>query len=90
MTHFGKTTFKKPKGCNECRFSGYRGRTGIHEMMIMSDSIKQMILQRMDAGTIGKQASAEGMKSLRDSAIEKLMLGVTSLEEIVRMTQLDE
>jgi general secretion pathway protein E len=86
---YGTVTIKRPKGCNECRFSGYRGRTAIHELMVITDSIRQMILNRLDSSTIRKQASAEGLKTLRESAIEKLVTGKTSFEEILRMTQLE-
>lgn len=81
---------KRPKGCNECRFTGYRGRSAIHELMVVTDDIRALILKRVDAGNIRRQAMKEGMQSLRDSAIKKLLNGETSLEEIIRMTQLDE
>lgn len=84
-----KPIIRKPKGCQECRFTGYRGRSAIHELMVISDEIRAMILKRLDAGSIRKQAVKEGMQPLRDSAIEKLLAGETSLEEIIRMTQLD-
>jgi general secretion pathway protein E len=57
--------------------------------MVVGDEIKALILSRTDAGTIRRQAVVEGMKSLRDSAIDKLLDGETSLEEVVRMTQLE-
>ncbi len=90
LKKYGVTEIKRPKGCTECRFTGYRGRTGIHELMVISDPIKQLILQRMDAGSIRKQAVSEGMTSLRESAIAKLISGTSSIEEIIRMTQLEE
>jgi general secretion pathway protein E len=80
---------RRPKGCSECRFTGYNDRSAIHELMVISDNLRELILQRTDAGTIRKAAAAEGLKSLRDSAIEKLVIGKTSLEEIIRMTQLE-
>lgn len=90
-TRFGieHPRFKHPKGCSECRFTGYRGRTAIHELMVISDRIRSLILQRMDSTTIRKEATLEGLKTLRDSAIEKLIDGSSSLEEIVRQTQLE-
>lgn len=80
---------KKPKGCSECRFTGYKGRSAIHELMVVSDEIRAQILKRTDAGAIRREAVAQGMTSLRDSAILKLLQGETSLEEIMRMTQLE-
>lgn len=82
-------TIKKAVGCNECRFTGYKGRKAIYELMSMTDPIRALILKMADSGTIRKQASAEGMKGLRESAIEKLVSGETSLEEVLRMTQLE-
>ncbi|MBS1984760.1 MAG: type II secretion system ATPase GspE [Bdellovibrionales bacterium] len=87
--HTPKPTIRRPKGCNECRFTGYQGRSAINELMVVSDPIRALILKRTDAGSIRKQAVIEGMKSLRDSAVEKLLAGSTSLEELIRMTQLD-
>lgn len=81
--------FKHPKGCPDCRFTGYRGRTAIHELMVITDSLRNLILNRMDAATIRKQAAKEGLKTLRESAIDKLVQGFTSIEEIIRMTQLE-
>ena len=91
MTRFKNKApiLKKPVGCSECRFTGYRGRQAIYELMVVSDEVRGLILGRMDAGTIRKEAVLEGMKSLRDSAIEKLVEGGTSLEEVIRMTQLE-
>lgn len=79
----------KAKGCSDCRFTGYKGRTAIHELMVITESVRELILTGTDAATIRRQASSEGLKTLRDSAIEKLLLGSTSLEEIIRMTQLE-
>jgi general secretion pathway protein E len=87
-----KTTqiqIKKPTGCTECRFTGYKGRSAIYELMVISDPIRAMILNRSDAGNVRKQSVLEGMKSLRESSIEKLVQGQTTLEEVIRMTQLE-
>jgi type II secretory ATPase GspE/PulE/Tfp pilus assembly ATPase PilB-like protein len=84
-----KPALRKPVGCSECRFTGYKGRAAIYELMPISDEIRGQILKQLDAGSIRKQAVIEGMKTLRDSAIEKLMDGTTSLEEVIRLTQLE-
>jgi type II secretory ATPase GspE/PulE/Tfp pilus assembly ATPase PilB-like protein len=91
MRRFGakQILVRGPKGCGECRYTGYKGRTSIHELMVVSDEIRQQILNRKDANTIRKVAVREGMKSLRDSALEKLLQGTTSLEEVVRTTELE-
>jgi general secretion pathway protein E len=81
--------FKKPVGCADCRQTGYIGRKAIYELMVITDSIKSLILQKMDATTIRKQATIEGLKTLRFSALEKLAEGVTTMEEVLRTTQLE-
>ena len=80
---------KRARGCSECRQTGYRGRTTIQELMVISDPIRDLILKHSDAGQIRKQAQIEGFKSLRDSAVVKLLEGTTTLEELVRTTQLE-
>ncbi len=87
--HEETPVFKKSNGCSECRLTGYRGRSAIHELMVISEELRNSILTGSDAGSIRKLAVKQGMKSLRHSAIEKLLQGKTSLEEIVRMTQLE-
>jgi len=84
-----KVTFKKSSGCHECRQTGYQGRTAIHELMVITDAIKAHILAEDDASSIRRTATTEGLKTLRFSALEKLVFGVTSLEEIIRTTQLE-
>jgi general secretion pathway protein E len=76
-------------GCEECRNLGYRGRTGIYELMPMRDDIGQMIINRADAGTIKKAAIQHGMRTLRDDGALKVLHGVTSVEEVLRVTAED-
>jgi general secretion pathway protein E len=85
-----KPLLKKAVGCSECRFTGYRGRTVIYEMMVMSDEIREQILNQKDASTIRRTAVTQGMRGLRVSAIEKLLAGTTTLEEVIRVTQLED
>ncbi len=74
-----------PNGCPSCQFSGYRGRTGIHEMLVIDDNIRAQIMVRANASQI-RQASKE-LRSLRSDGADKVLAGVTSVEEIVRVTQ---
>jgi general secretion pathway protein E len=76
-------------GCSECQQSGYRGRDGIYELMVMTDKIRQMVLKNVDSNTIKKQAAAEGMRSLRDDGARKVAAGITSIAEVLRVTQED-
>ncbi|MEZ4816259.1 MAG: type II secretion system ATPase GspE [Bdellovibrionota bacterium] len=80
---------KKAKGCSECRYTGYKGRAAIYELMVVTDEIRALILSRDDASNIRKIAVKQGMLSLRDSAIDKLIEGQTTLDEVLRLTQLE-
>jgi general secretion pathway protein E len=75
------------KGCPACSETGYRGRTGIYEMLIVSEAIRHLIMKKADSTSICRQAVEEGMKTLRDDGAQKVMAGVTTLEEVVRVTQ---
>jgi general secretion pathway protein E len=72
-------------GCPQCRGTGFRGRIGIFEVMAVDAGIRRLIAARADAETIRREAVANGMSTLRESAIRKLALGVTSFEEVIRV-----
>jgi type IV pilus assembly protein PilB len=78
--------FYEPEGCDECTGTGFLGRTAVAEMLDMSDRIRQMILERSPAAEIKQAAREEGMTFLRDSALEKVFAGVTTLREINKVT----
>jgi general secretion pathway protein E len=73
-------------GCQKCRGTGYQGRTTIHEVLPYSDAIKSQTVPDVDLADLTETARAEGMTSLRESAIEKLMEGITSYQEVLRVT----
>jgi general secretion pathway protein E len=77
----------RPKGCPSCSGTGYRGRTGIYEIMRVSDGVRQLIMKKADSGTISRRALEEGMKTLRDDGARKFLEGATSLEELLRVSQ---
>ena len=77
-------------GCNQCNQKGYIGRTVISELLIVDDEIRSLILQRKDGGTIKKQAIRNGMKTVRIDGIRKVLSGVTTIEEVLQSTQLDD
>ncbi|MBX3290754.1 MAG: type II/IV secretion system protein [Acidobacteria bacterium] len=77
-------------GCDACNHTGYRGRTAIHELLDMSDTIREMIIDRRPGSEIRRQAEREGLSSLRESAIKKVFLGQTTLHEINRVTFVEE
>ncbi len=79
--------FIRGKGCESCAKTGYKGRIGIYELLINSAAIQAAVLKKSSAEEIRKIAVKEGMKSLRDAAIEKLLAGITTPEEVIRITQ---
>jgi general secretion pathway protein E len=85
-----KQLYRPGQGCDKCFSHGYMGRTGVYELMVFDDDIRDMILKTQDAKAIKKLAVDKGMKTLRDSAIQKVLKGETSLEEALRKTQTDD
>jgi general secretion pathway protein E len=73
-------------GCAVCRDTGLKGRTGIFEVMPMTDKIRKLVLAKADGVEIGRQASADGMLTLREGAVKKMALGLTSFAEVLRVT----
>ena len=76
-------------GCEECLLTGYRGRTGIYELLTISDRIRSMVVQNLSSTEIRNQAVDEGMTTLRMDGANKFLQGLTSLEEVIRITQED-
>ncbi len=84
-TNAGRT-FYEPKGCPECGWTGYRGRTAIAEILELSDTIREMILDRKPLSEVKKRAKAEGMTFLRETGLEKVYSGTTSLKDLNKVT----
>jgi general secretion pathway protein E len=80
-------TFYRAKGCDQCFHTGYRGRIGIYEIMIMGHKLKTMIQRTFDAYQIKQEALKLGLVTLRRDGIEKVLRGITTIEEVVRVTQ---
>jgi len=76
----------KPVGCLDCRNTGYHGREGIYEIMVMSPAVKGLIDERTDLGALRQQAMREGMRTLRLSGAQKIAQGLTTIEEVLRVT----
>jgi type IV pilus assembly protein PilB len=74
-----------PNGCPKCGGTGYRGRTGVHEVMMMSDEIARLTVEEATTEDIKKVAIEQGMLTLRQDGLEKVRQGVTSIEEVVRV-----
>jgi general secretion pathway protein E len=78
--------FRRGKGCIHCRQTGYFGRSGVFEVMPVSPKIRKLVISKAEAPEIVRAARDEGMRSLRESAIEKLVRGVSTVPEILRVT----
>ena len=78
--------FYEGPGCIECGGTGFRGRTAIHELLDLSDRIREMILDKQPTSEIKRAAREEGMRFLRESALDKVRLGMTTLKEINKVT----
>ena len=74
-------------GCMECLNTGYKGRVGIYEILVMTDSMKTSVLKTSDSNIIKRQAIEEGLHTLRDDGARKVRAGVTTIEEVLRVTQ---
>jgi type IV pilus assembly protein PilB len=82
----GPVEIFKPGGCDRCNQTGYRGRLGIFEILRLDEQIRELILKRSSADEIAAAAVAKGMKRLREDGRDKVLLGLTSPEEVLRVT----
>lgn len=85
LTNIGKPIFKK-KGCELCGNLGYQGRTGIHELLVINDELRGLILQRLDSASIRNAAFKHGFQTLRMDGASKILKGQTSVEEVLMVT----
>lgn len=74
-------------GCEKCAFTGYYGRVAIAELIVVDEDIRQLIVQRADLGQIREKAKQNGMKTLLEDGVEKIKAGITTLSEVLRVTQ---
>jgi general secretion pathway protein E len=85
----GTSSAYHARGCEACRHTGYRGRTAIVEILSMDDSIRRAIMQRTDASTIRQLAVQSGMQTMSEHGLNKALAGLTSIEEVLRVTAMD-
>jgi type IV pilus assembly protein PilB len=83
---WGKVPFYEGEGCIECAGTGFRGRTAIHELLELTDRVREMILEKKPSSEIRSVARDEGMRFLRESALDRVRRGVTTLREINKVT----
>jgi general secretion pathway protein E len=76
-----------PVGCAECRGTGYKGRTGVYELMVADDAVRSLIHQRAPESEIWQAARARGMRSMREDGERLVREGITSAEEVMRVTR---
>ena len=76
----------KPGGCEKCNNTGYKGRVGLYEVMEVSEELRELVLVGASALELRRKAREEGMFTLRESGLQKVKLGMTSIEEVVRET----
>lgn len=84
-----KSNVCKAVGCDNCGQKGYIGRTVIAEVLQVTDDIRSLVMQRKDGNTIKRQAIANGMKTFRDHGVQKVLAGITTIEELINNTQID-
>jgi general secretion pathway protein E len=82
-------TFFRAKGCPNCLHTGYTGRRGIYELMMIDDAVGSLILKSSDAQTLKRAAIEQGMDTLRDDGARKVLNGLTTVEEVLAATQED-
>ena len=83
-------TFYKENGCSECLETGYRGRSGIYELLLVDDDVRPLVLRNADAGTIKRKAVENGMTTLLADGVRKIMAGKTTTEEVLRVAKDEE
>ena len=89
-TTLGATPLYIGRGCEQCKQSGYRGRTGIYELLLMDNTIRPLVMEHATATDIRAKACLKGMHTLRDDGWKKVALGITTVEEVLRVTRQDD
>jgi type IV pilus assembly protein PilB len=82
----GRVTFYKGKGCQTCTFTGMKGRVALYEVMAVSDELRELILNDASTREIREVAQSQGLKTLRQAGLQKVLEGVTTPDEILRVT----
>jgi len=78
--------FRSGSGCEECRHTGYKGRTGIYEFLTLDESVRKLVLEKTSSGIIKKEALGKGMTTLRQDGWQKVKSGLTTIDEVLRVT----
>ncbi|MCA9199742.1 MAG: Flp pilus assembly complex ATPase component TadA [Planctomycetales bacterium] len=89
LDRLGDTELFRPNGCRQCRGTGYSGRMGIYELLVSNDEVRQLANERAPSNLIKKAAQEAGMLTLRDDGWQKVLNGVTTVDEVLRVTKAD-
>jgi type II secretory ATPase GspE/PulE/Tfp pilus assembly ATPase PilB-like protein len=79
----------KGRGCKNCAHTGFRGRQGIYELLMINDDIRQLILDKTPSNVIKEKGRAQGMRTLREAGWHKVKSGISTVSEVVRVTQVE-
>jgi type II secretory ATPase GspE/PulE/Tfp pilus assembly ATPase PilB-like protein len=83
----GELILERGRGCANCRQTGYRGRTGLFELLTMTDDLRHELLSTLDLGALRRRVHDQGMVTLRQDAWAKVQAGLTTVEEVLRVVQ---
>jgi type II secretory ATPase GspE/PulE/Tfp pilus assembly ATPase PilB-like protein len=90
LTVYAKTaTLYRAKGCEDCKQTGYRGRAGIYEMMAATNPLRELLLKKASSRELSEMAVKDGMVTLRKAGVAKALQGLTTVEEVLRVTEHD-
>jgi len=84
------TKFMRGAGCEGCRRLGYQGRLAIYELLVLNEALRPLILSRASSSTLAARAVEQGMRTLRTDGWNKVKAGITTIEEVLRVTQIEE
>jgi len=90
--HFGNkksVSVFKGMGCEICHFTGYIGRIGIFEVMEITERVRRLIIEKKDSDIIKKETISEGMTTMLDDGLQKVVSGITTIEEVLRVTKVE-
>jgi type II secretory ATPase GspE/PulE/Tfp pilus assembly ATPase PilB-like protein len=90
LARLSEGTIYEAAGCEECRMTGFRGRTGIYEILNVTDYIRPLVVARASSNEIKAEALRHGMHTLREDGWHKVLTGVTTVEEVLRVSEEDE
>jgi general secretion pathway protein E len=81
-----ETILYRGRGCDHCLQTGFKGRSGIFEFLLVDDTMRGLMIQTSDAATIRRAAIQSGMRTLREDGVRKILKGITTVEEVLRVT----